>query len=79
VFIEVDSNPPRGKCLETVPSLIHEVMHALYVPQDSELDEEHSASGIFQPKAGAVDFIDDISLSKLCQGFECLTFNPESN
>lgn len=75
LFIEVDLEPDPEGCGPLPQTLIHEGMHALFVSECGV--DEHSDGGIFAA-APLTSYIDEASLSRLCEGFGCAAFTPEN-
>ncbi len=70
-FIDVARNPPAGYCMPRTATILHEMIHAL------SPDAEHTDTGLFRQHAGNAWTLDEASLSRLCEGFECHAFQPE--
>lgn len=69
--IQIDDHPEGFACHSATGTLIHELMHALapFAP--------HSETGLFALTANTTSWIDEASLTRLCEYFDCWAFRPE--
>jgi hypothetical protein len=65
-FIQIDRECPTQQA-----TMLHELAHAMAPAAD------HTKDGLFAESA-TVDFIDEVSLSAVCEHLECKAFQPES-
>lgn len=71
LYLEISNGGDR-RCMVTEATLLHEMIHAL-APGLPHTDQ----GTLFGPKADKTAWIDEESLGRLCESFECHAFNPE--